>query len=128
VYLPLKRSAFEIADRLADVNDDCRNIPAVKAPSARRAPNDGPLARPVIAHCFETIDVANIHSVGSGDIIGERGQPAAYVPRVEAVVHSLNGFKIIIYQVFPMPCSDCEMTQTYMHVCVRNGERSKGMT
>jgi hypothetical protein len=36
------------------------------------------------------MDVATIHTVGPGDIIGEHGQHAVYVPRVKAIVDALR--------------------------------------
>ena len=54
----------------------------------------GPLARPVFAHGLAAVDVATIHTVGPGDIIGEHGQHAVYVPRVEAIVDALKEFDI----------------------------------
>ena len=49
-----------------------------------------PLARPVLAYGLAAMDVATIHTVGPGDIIGEHGQHAVYVPRVKAIVDALR--------------------------------------
>ena len=54
----------------------------------------GPLARPVLAYGLAAMDVATIHTVGPGDIIGEHGQHAVYVPRVEAIVDAFKEFDV----------------------------------
>jgi len=33
------------------------------------------------------VNVASVHSVGPGDVVGERGEDAVDVSRVEAVIH-----------------------------------------
>ena len=60
-----------------------------------------PLARPVRAHGLAAMDVAAIHAVGPGDIIGERGQNAVDVPRVEAIVDAFKDFDVIVHWVSP---------------------------
>jgi hypothetical protein len=54
-----------------------------------------PLARPVLTYGLAAMDVATIHTVGPGDIIGEHGQHAVYVPRVEAIVDAFKDFDVI---------------------------------
>jgi hypothetical protein len=49
------------------------------------------------------MDVATIHTVGPGDIIGERGQHAVYVPRVKAIVDAFKDFDVIIVH-WVSPC------------------------
>jgi hypothetical protein len=41
------------------------------------------------------LDVPTIHAVGPGDIIGEYGQHAIYVPRVKAIVDAFKDFDVI---------------------------------
>ena len=60
-----------------------------------------PLARPVLAYGLAAMDVAAIHTVGPGDIIGERGQHAVYVPRVKAIVDAFKDFDVIVHWVSP---------------------------
>ena len=57
----------------------------------------GPLARPVLAYGLAAMDVATIHTVGPGDIIGECGQHAVYVPRVKAIVDAFKDFDVIVH-------------------------------
>src|SRR6185369_6769035 len=47
------------------------------------------------------MDVATIHAVGPGDIIGERDKHAVDVPRVEAIVDAFKDFEIIVHWVSP---------------------------
>ena len=61
----------------------------------------GPLARPVLAYGFAAMDVATIHTVGPGDIIGEHGQHAVYVPRVKAIIDTFKDFDVIVHRVSP---------------------------
>src|SRR5262245_63125031 len=58
----------------------------------------GPLARPVLAYGLAPMDVATIHTVGPGDIIGEHGQHAVYVPRVETFVDAPEEFNITVHR------------------------------
>ncbi len=53
-----------------------------------------PLARPVLAERLAAMDVATIHTVGPGDIIGQPGQHAVYIPRIKAIVEALQEFDI----------------------------------
>jgi hypothetical protein len=47
------------------------------------------------------MNVATIHTVGPGDIIGEHGQHAVNVPRVKAIVDALEEFDITIHWFSP---------------------------
>jgi hypothetical protein len=47
------------------------------------------------------MDVATIHTVGPGDIIGEHCQHAVYVPRVKAIVYAFKDFDVIVHWVSP---------------------------
>lgn len=88
--LPLERFAFEIADGLPDLCDDRAIRSSMKAHRLEVRTDHGPLARPVLAYGLAAMDVATIHTVGPGDIIGEHGQHAVYVPRVKAIVDALR--------------------------------------
>jgi hypothetical protein len=97
VRLPLERFAFEIADGLPDFRDDRAIRSSMKAHRIDVRTDHGPLARPVLAYCFAPMNVATIHTVGPGDIIGEHGQHAVNVPRVEAIVDALEEFDIAVH-------------------------------
>jgi hypothetical protein len=97
VRLVLERFAFEIVDGLPDLCDDRAILSSMKAHRLDARTDHGPLARPVLAYGLAAMDVAAIHSVGPGDVIGERGQHAVYVPRVESVVDAFNDFDIIVH-------------------------------
>ena len=84
--LPLQRLAFEISDGLPDLGNDRAIRDSMKTHRLYVWIDDGPLAGPVLAHGFATMDVATIHAVGPDHIISERGQYAVYVPGVEAIV------------------------------------------
>jgi hypothetical protein len=99
--LPLERFALEIADRLPDFCDDRAIRSLMKAHRLDVRTDYGPLARPVLAYGLAAMDVAAIHTVGPGDIIGERGQRAVYVPRIKAIVDAFKDFDVIVYWVAP---------------------------
>jgi hypothetical protein len=101
VRLPLERFAFEIADGLPDFRDDRAIRSSTKAHRLDVRTDHGPLARPVLAYCFAPTNVATIHTVGPGDIIGEHGQHAVNVPRVKAIVDALEEFDITIHWFSP---------------------------
>src|SRR6266481_5849795 len=101
VRLPLERFAFEIADGLADFCDDRALRSSMKAHRLDVRTDHGPLARPVLAYGLAAMDVATIHPVGPGDIIGEHGQHAVYVPRVKAIVDAFKDFDVIVHWVSP---------------------------
>jgi hypothetical protein len=101
VRLPLKRLALEITDGLPDLCDDRTVRGSTKAHRLDARTDHAPLARPILAYRLAAMDVAPIHAVGPGDIIGERGQHAVYVPRVKAIVDALEEFDITIHWVFP---------------------------
>jgi hypothetical protein len=101
VRLPLERFAFEIADGLPDFCDDRAIRSSMKAHRLDVRTDQGPLARPVFAYCFAPMNVATIHTVGPGDIIGEHGQHAVNVPRVKAIVDALKEFDITIHWFSP---------------------------
>ena len=54
-----------------------------------------------LAYGLAAMDVATIHTVGPGDIIGEHGQHAVYVPRVKAIVDAFKDFDVIVHWVSP---------------------------
>src|ERR1700728_212499 len=85
VGLALERIAFEIADGLQDFGNDRAIRIAMKAHSLDVRTDDGPLARPVLAHGFAPMNVAAVHAVGPGDIVGGRDQNAVDVARVKAI-------------------------------------------
>ena len=95
VRLPLERFAFEIADGLPDLCEDRAVRSSMKAHWLDVRTDHGPLARPVLAYGLAAMDVATIHTVGPGDIIGEHGQHAVYVPRVKAIVDAFKDFDVI---------------------------------
>jgi hypothetical protein len=101
VRLPLERFAFEIADGLPDFCDDRAIRSSMKAHRFDVRTDHGPLARPVLAYCFASMNVATIHTVGPGDIIGEHGQHAVNVPCVKAIVDALEEFDITIHWFSP---------------------------
>jgi hypothetical protein len=49
------------------------------------------------------MDVTTVHTVGPDDIIGEHGQHAVYVPRVEAIVDPFKEFDVIVHWGLSMP-------------------------
>ena len=81
VRLPPERFTFEIADGVPDLCDDRAIRSLMKAYRLDVRNDHGPLARPVLAYGLAAMDVATIHTVGPGDIIGEHGQHAVYVSR-----------------------------------------------
>src|SRR5271154_4075462 len=99
--LTLERFAFEIADGLPDFRDDRAILSSMKAHRLDVRTDHGPLARPVRAYGLAGMDVAAIHAVGPGDIIGERGQHAVDVPRIEAIVEAFEEFQVIVHCVSP---------------------------
>jgi hypothetical protein len=99
--LPPERFAFEIADGLPDFCDDRAIRSSMKAHRLDVRTDHGPLARPVLAYGLAAMDVATIHTVGPGDVIGERGQHAVYVPGVEAIVDAFKDFDVIVLWVAP---------------------------
>ena len=101
VRLPLQRVAFEIADGLPDLCDDRAIRSSMKAHRLDVRTDHAPLARPVLAYGLAAMDVATIHTVGPGDIIGEHGQHAVYIPRVKAIVDALKEFDITIHWFSP---------------------------
>ena len=83
VRLPLERFAFEIADGLPDFCDDRAIRSSMKAHRLDVRTDHGPLARPVLAYGLAAMNMATIHTVGRGDIIGEYDQHAVYVPALK---------------------------------------------
>jgi len=88
VGLALERFAFEIADGLPDLRDDRAVGRAMKADGLDMRADDRPLACPIVAHRLAAMDVAAIHAIGPGDIIGEHG---AIVAEVRQSVRDLEG-------------------------------------
>src|SRR5262249_33464560 len=82
---------------LPDCRDDRTIRSSTKAHRLDVRTDQGPLARPVFAYCFAPMNVATIHTVGPGDIIGEHGQHTVNVPRVKAIVDALEEFDIAIH-------------------------------
>ena len=101
VRLPLERFAFEVADGLPDFCHDRAIRSSMKADRLDVRADHGPLAGPVLAYGLAAMDVATIHTVGPGDIIGEHGQHAVYVPRVKAIVDAFKDFDVIVHWVSP---------------------------
>jgi hypothetical protein len=101
VRLPLQRFAFEIADGLPDLCDDRAIRSSMKAHRLDVRTDHAPLARPILAYGLAAMDVATIHTVGPGDIIGEHGQHTVYIPRVKAIVDALKEFDITIHWFSP---------------------------
>src|SRR5271168_3020703 len=101
VRLPLERFAFEIADGLPDLRDDRAIRSSMKAHRLDVRTDHGPLARPVLAYGLAAMNVATIHTVGPGDIIGKHGQHAVYVPRVKAIVDAFKDFDVIAHWISP---------------------------
>src|SRR6476660_6273187 len=97
VRLPLERFAFEISDGLPDLCDDRAIRSSMKAHRLDVRTDHGPLVRPVLAYGLAAMDVATIHTVGPGDIIGQHGQHAVYVPRVKAIVYAFKDFDVIVH-------------------------------
>jgi hypothetical protein len=98
VGLALKRLAFEIADGLPNLCDDYVVSSPVEAHRFDVRTDHAPLAGPVLAHGLATVNVAAIHAVGPGDIIGKHGQHAINIPRVEAVVDAFQDFDITVHR------------------------------
>jgi len=96
--LPLQRFAFEIADGLPNLCDDRAIRNSMKAHRLDVRTDHAPLARPVLAYGLAVMDVATIHTVGPGDIIGEHGQHAVYIPRIKATLDALKEFNITIHR------------------------------
>jgi hypothetical protein len=107
VRLPLERFAFEIADGLPDLCDDRAILSSVKAHRLDVRIDHGPLARPVLAYGLTAMDVASVHAIGPGDIIGERDQHAVYVPRVEALVDAFEHFDVSVHWALLASCGHC---------------------
>src|SRR5262249_60154608 len=90
-----------VADGLPDFCDHGAMRSAMKAHRLHVRTAHGPLACPVLAYCFAAMNVATIHTVGPGDIIGEHGQHAVNVPCVKAIVDALEEFDITIHWFSP---------------------------
>src|SRR6266478_10181385 len=74
----------------------CSGLPSrsrTESPPLDVRTDHAPLARPVLAYGLAAMDVATIHTVGPGDVIGEHGQHAVYIPRVKAIVNALQGVR-----------------------------------
>jgi hypothetical protein len=99
--LPLQRFAFEIADGLPNLCDDRAIRNSMKAHRLDVRTDHAPLARPVLAYGLAAMNVATIHTVGPGDIIGERGEHAVDVPRVKALVDAFKDFDVMVHWVSP---------------------------
>src|ERR1700722_12767190 len=128
VRLPLERFAFEIADGLPDLRDDRAIRSSMKAQGLDVRTDHGPLARPVRAYGLAAMDVATIHTVGPGNIVGERGQHAVYVPRVKAIVDAFKDFDVIVHRVSPciVRVLRYRPTPLHMHVCIRATVGARG--
>jgi hypothetical protein len=81
VRLPLERLALDISDGLPDLCHDRAIRSSIEDHGLDVRTDHGPLARPVLAYGVVAMDVATIHTVGAGDIIGEHCQHAVYIPR-----------------------------------------------
>lgn len=101
VSLLLKWSAVEIVDGLTDFRDDRAIGRFAKAQGLYVGTDDRPLARPVIAYGRVAVDVATIHTVGPGDIVGKSVQYPINVPRIEAIVNAAKESDIVVHWLFP---------------------------
>jgi MarR family transcriptional regulator, transcriptional regulator for hemolysin len=117
VGLPLKRFAFEIADRLPDLGDDRAILSSMKADRLDVRTDHCPLARPVRAYGLAAMDMAAIHTVRPGDIVGERGQYPVYVSRVEAIVEAFKAFLVIVHWVSPRLCARVALQAALNYIC-----------
>jgi saccharopine dehydrogenase-like NADP-dependent oxidoreductase len=63
------------------------------------------------------MNVATIHTVGPGDIIGEHGQHTVNVPRVKAIVDALEEFDITIHWVSPWHGVRVAPEAIYIYIC-----------
>src|ERR1700688_1724534 len=122
VRLPLQRFAFEIADGLPDLCDDRAIRSSMKADRLDVRTDHAPLARPVLAYGLAAMDVATIHAVGPGDIIGEHGQHAVYVPRVKAIVDALKEFDITIHGFSPLHGARVASEVIFLYICTYASE------
>src|ERR1700719_2442163 len=114
VRLPLQRFAFEIADGLPNLCDDRAIRSSMKADRLDVRTDHAPLARPVLAYGLAAVDVATIHTVGPGDIIGEHGQHAVYIPRVKAIVDALKEFDITLHWFSPRQTTDTSRLRRFL--------------
>jgi MarR family transcriptional regulator for hemolysin len=121
VRLPLQRFAYEIAKGLPDFCDDRAILSSMKANRLDMRTDHGPLARPVRAYGLAAMDVAAIHTVGPGDVIGKPGQHAVDIPRVEAVVHAFQDLTSLSIVLSPRCACVVSGNRCYihMHVCIR---------
>jgi hypothetical protein len=117
VRLALERFAFKIADGLPDFCDDRAICGSMKAHRLDVRTDHGPLAGLVLAYGFAPMNVATIHTVGPGDIIGERGQHADNVPCVKAIVDAIEEFDITVHSFSPWHGARVESEAIYLHVC-----------
>ena len=51
------------------------------------------------------MDVATIHTVGPGDVIGEHGEHAVDVPRVKAIVDACEDLDVIVHLGLSLHCA-----------------------
>ena len=70
-----------------------------------------------LAYGLAAMDVATIHTVGPGDIIGEHGQHAVNVPRVKAIVDALEEFDITIHWFSPWHGARVASEAKYIYIC-----------
>ena len=63
------------------------------------------------------MNVATIHTVGPGNVIGERGQHAVNVPRVEAIVDALEELDITIHWFSPWRGTRVASEAIYLYIC-----------
>ena len=101
VRLILQRPALQIPHGLADLDDD-RSIRApVEAQGLDVRADDGPLARPVFADALAAVDVAALHAIGPGDVIGECVEHTVDVSRVEAVIDRPKNRDVVSHRLVP---------------------------
>jgi MarR family transcriptional regulator for hemolysin len=121
VFKPVRRPrewfTVEVADGLANLSNDRAIRRSMKTHRLDMRADHAPLARPVRADGLATMDVATIHTIGPGDVIGERRQHAVYVPRVEAIVQALEELDIIIHWLSSWHGARVVAVAVYIYIC-----------
>jgi hypothetical protein len=80
----------------------------------------------VRAYRLASVDMAAVHAVRPGDIVGERGQHAVYVPRVEAIVETLEEFDVIVHYSLLAGVALEAKLHLHMHVCISGPVGARG--
>src|SRR6266404_5540181 len=101
----------------------CSGLPSrsrTESPPLDVRTDHAPLARPVLAYGLAAMDVATIHTVGPGDVIGEHGQHAVYIPRVKAIVDALKEFDITIHWFSPWHSARAASEVVFRYISARS--------